>query len=85
MAEVSGESMMPLYRDGDRLIVSPIDQVRPNDRVVVRTKEGEVMVKILHRQTSRTVELHSVNPDHKPRVLNMKDVDWIARIVWASQ
>ncbi len=83
--EVTGDSMVPLYRRGDRLIVSPGDQVRPNDRVVVRTREGEVMVKILHRQTAKAVELHSINPDHPPISIALKDIEWIARIVWASQ
>ncbi len=83
--EVSGESMLPLYRDGDTLIVAPNAPVRRGDRVVVRTKDGEVMAKILHRQTPRTLELHSLNPDHPNRVFETKDVEWIARILWASQ
>lgn len=83
--EVSGESMMPLYRDGDTLIVAPNAPVRRGDRVVVRTKDGEVMAKILHRQTPRTIELHSLNPDHPHRSFETKDVEWIARILWASQ
>lgn len=83
--EVSGDSMLPLYRDGDIVVVSPLEQLRRRDRVVVRTKDGEVMAKILHRQTEKTVELHSLNPDHKPRTLNSAEIDWIARILWASQ
>lgn len=83
--EVSGDSMMPLYREGDRVIVSPGEQVRRGDRVVVRTRSGEVMIKILHRQTARTLELHSVNPAYPPRTIPVADVDWIARIIWASQ
>ena len=83
--EVTGDSMLPLYRDGDRLVVSINEQVRRGDRVVVRTKGGEVMAKILARQTANVVELHSLNPDHKPRLIDMKDVEWIARIIWASQ
>ena len=83
--EVTGDSMLPLYRDGDIIVVSPTAQLRRGDRVVVRTKDGEVMVKILHRQTAKTVELHSLNPDHPPRVLPMKEVEGIGRIVWASQ
>ena len=39
--------MMPLYRDGDVLIVEPGAQVRRGDRVVVKTREGEVMAKVL--------------------------------------
>jgi phage repressor protein C with HTH and peptisase S24 domain len=83
--EVSGDSMQPLYREGDRVIVSPTEQVRRGDRVVVRTRSGEVMIKVLARQTAKTLELHSVNPDYKPRVVPVADVEWIARIIWASQ
>jgi phage repressor protein C with HTH and peptisase S24 domain len=83
--EVTGDSMLPLYRDGDRLVVSVNEQVRRGDRVVVRTKGGEVMAKILARQTANVIELHSLNPLHPPRLFDMKDVEWIARIIWASQ
>lgn len=83
--EVSGDSMLPLYRDGDIIIVSPTEQLRRGDRVVVRTQEGEVTAKILHRQTLKGVELHSINPEHEPRFIASKDIDWIARILWASQ
>lgn len=82
---VSGDSMLPAYRDGDVLIVSREASVRRADRVVVRTRDGEVMVKILHRRTTRTIELHSLNPDHPPRVLPVSAVEWMARILWASQ
>jgi phage repressor protein C with HTH and peptisase S24 domain len=83
--EVQGESMMPLYRDGDVLIVEPGAQVRRGDRVVVRTRDAEVMAKVLIRQTPKTIELMSLNPEHPGRTLDMADVDWIARIIWASQ
>ncbi len=83
--EVSGDSMLPLYRDGDIIIVSPTEQLRRGDRVVAKTTEGEVMAKILHRQTETQVELHSLNPDHKPIIIKSQDLDWIARILWASQ
>lgn len=83
--EISGDSMLPLYRDGDRIIVSPGSSIRRGDRVVVRTHEGEVMAKVLARQTAKTVELESLNPDHEHRVLDLAQVDWMARIVWASQ
>lgn len=83
--EVQGDSMMPLYRDGDVLIVEPGAQVRRNDRIVVRTREGEVMAKVLIRQTPKTIELMSLNPEHPGRTIDMSDIDWIARIIWASQ
>jgi len=83
--EVTGDSMLPLYRDGDRIVVSRNEQVRRGDRVVVKTRDGEVMAKILARQTANLVELHSLNPNHAPRLIDMSDVEWIARIIWASQ
>ncbi|MBB6260545.1 phage repressor protein C with HTH and peptisase S24 domain [Paenochrobactrum gallinarii] len=83
--EVSGDSMLPLYRDGDTLIVSPNASVRRGDRVVVKTKEGEVMAKILQRQTPRNIELLSVNPEHPNRTFESHQIEWIARVVWASQ
>ncbi|WP_185983357.1 S24 family peptidase [Aureimonas mangrovi] len=83
--EVSGHSMMPLYRDGDVVIVSPSAAVRRGDRVVARTRKGEVMVKILQRRTARTVELASVNPDYPDRQFAVEEIEWLARILWASQ
>ena len=83
--EVSGDSMLPLYRDGDVIIVAPNVAIRRGDRVVVKTTNGEVMAKELKRQTARTIELRSVNPDHDDRMLAMDSVAWIARIIWASQ
>src|SRR3954471_7818305 len=83
--EISGDSMEPTYRDGDVIIVSPAAPVRRGDRVVVKSKNGEVMVKELKRQTAKQVELKSLNADHPERTLSLEEVVWIARIVWASQ
>lgn len=83
--EVSGDSMLPLYRDGDIIVVSPGAQMRRHDRVVVRTQSGEVLAKVLQRRTNDHVELHSINADHPDRKIALDDIDWIARIVWASQ
>jgi phage repressor protein C with HTH and peptisase S24 domain len=83
--EISGESMLPAYRDGDVIVVSPAAPVRRGDRVVVKTKKGEVLVKELKRRTSKSIELQSMNTEHPDRTLNVTDVLWIARIVWASQ
>jgi phage repressor protein C with HTH and peptisase S24 domain len=83
--EISGDSMMPAYRDGDVIIVSPAAPIRRGDRVVVKTKKGEVMVKELKRRTSKSIELQSINAEHPDRNLAVSEVVWVARIVWASQ
>ena len=77
--------MKPAYRDGDVIVVSPAAPVRKGDRVVVKTKDGEVMVKELKRKTSKSIELKSLNAEHRDRTLPMSEVLWVARIVWASQ
>ena len=83
--EVSGDSMAPLYRAGDILVVSPGAPVRRGDRVVARTGQGEVMVKELVRKTTANTELLSLNPAHLPRTIKTKDLSWIARVIWVSQ
>ena len=83
--EVQGDSMAPLYRDGDVLIVSPTAGVRKGDRVVVRLAAGEVLAKELKRKTARTIELASLNPDHADRVVNVSDIAWIGRVMWVRQ
>jgi phage repressor protein C with HTH and peptisase S24 domain len=43
------------------------------------------MAKELSRQSARKIELASLNKDHPDRSLDVEEIDWMARIVWASQ
>ncbi|KAA2214349.1 S24 family peptidase [Teichococcus oryzae] len=83
--EISGESMEPVFRDGDIIIVSPNAPVRRGDRVVCRTARGEVMAKELLRQSARRIELASLNPAHPNYSFDLSEVAWLHRILWASQ
>jgi phage repressor protein C with HTH and peptisase S24 domain len=83
--EISGESMEPVFRDGDIVIVSPATPVRRGDRVVVRTAKGEVMAKQLKRQSAKRIDLLSLNPAHPDRSFDLSEINWMHRIVWASQ
>jgi len=83
--EVSGQSMEPAYRDGDIILVSPASPIRRGDRVVVKTRDGEVMAKELKRSTAKAIELKSLNAQHPDRTIATEDVLWVARILWASQ
>ena len=83
--EISGDAMKPAYRDGDIIVVSPGTAIRRGDRVVLKTSDGEVMIRELKRRTAKALELASLNPGQADRTLDADDVAWIARIVWASQ
>ncbi len=83
--EIAGDSMEPVYRKGDRIVVAPGVPVRKGDRVVAKIKSGEVLAKILGRNTERVVELISFNPSYKPREFPRSELAWMARILWASQ
>jgi phage repressor protein C with HTH and peptisase S24 domain len=83
--EISGDQMRPAYRDGDVIVVSPGTPIRRGDRVVVKTRAGELMVREMRRRTAKTLELQALNSGHADRTLSAADVEWIARIVWVSQ
>jgi phage repressor protein C with HTH and peptisase S24 domain len=83
--EIFGDAMAPAYREGGLLVVSPAASIRRGDRVVVKTADNEVLVSEIKRRTAKTVELRAINPPHAERTLPVRDVLWIARIVWVSQ
>ena len=82
--QISGDSMEPVFRDRDTVIVSPAAPVRRGDRVILRTASGEVLAKQLTRRSARRVELRSLNPAHADHSYDLKDVTWMHRIIWAS-
>ena len=83
---ITGDSMAPLYRAGDRIVVDrAASEVRKGDRVVVRTTGGETMAKEIAALTTRNVTLASINPAYPPRTLPRRENLWMGRILWVSQ
>jgi phage repressor protein C with HTH and peptisase S24 domain len=83
--EITGDSMLPVFRDGDRIVVSPSSNVRRGDRVLVKTNAGEVTAKQLARATAQRIELQSFNPAYETRAFELSEIAFMHRIVWASQ
>lgn len=84
--QIAGDSMTPLYREGDKVIVDrEATEVRKGDRVVVRTTGGETLAKEIAALNAREVTLASINPAYPPRALARRDILWMARILWVSQ
>ena len=83
---IVGDSMAPLYREGDRVIVDrEATEVRKGDRVVVRTTGGETLAKEVTALTAKSVALASVNPAYEARIVARRDIVWMGRILWVSQ
>jgi phage repressor protein C with HTH and peptisase S24 domain len=83
--KMSGDAFAPIYRDGDIVLVSPGVPIRKGDRVVVRSKAGEVTLATLRRRTAKALELQSLDASQAVRTMATGELAWMARIVWASQ
>ena len=83
--EVRGDAMAPPYRDGDLLIVSPDASVRRHDRIILKQVSGPVLAGVLLRRTAQRVEIALFGASGEEKDLPVKEVEWLARIVWASQ
>jgi phage repressor protein C with HTH and peptisase S24 domain len=83
--EVRGDSLAPTYRDGDLLILSPSAGIRRLDRVLLKSRAGEVALGTLGRRTARRIELTPFGEGSESRTFAVREVAWLARIVWASQ
>ena len=83
--EITGDSMEPVFREGDIVVVSPLVTPRRGDRVVAKTWAGEVMAKQLTRKSAKRIELKSLNSAHRDRSFEVTEVAWLHRIIWASQ
>lgn len=83
--EIRGDAILPCYRDGDLLVVSPVASIRRHDRIVLKTIGGELVAGVLLRRTAQRTELAPFTEGSGVRVFSVKDVAWLARILWASQ
>lgn len=83
--EVTGNSMQPLYCEGDVLIIASGASVRKDDRIVFKTTSGKIMAKVLARKTAKQIEVHSGQPKEADTAYPLEEIEWIGRILWASQ
>lgn len=83
--EITGNDLEPLYREGDMIVVTPTSDIRRGDRIIIRTTDGQILVRELLRQTTSKLELRSLNPTHDDGILTPTDIQWMARILWVSQ
>lgn len=83
--EITGQGLEPVYRNGDRIVVSPALEARSGDRVLVKMVGGEVMAKQVAQVTAKRLDLVSLDSAGRRCSLPLSDVAWVSRIIWASQ
>ncbi|MGH6903165.1 MAG: S24 family peptidase [Geminicoccaceae bacterium] len=83
--EVHGDDLLPTYRDGDLLIVSPVASIRRRDRVILKTRAGPILAGVLLRRTAQRIEVAPFANDLQAQVLPVREVAWLVRILWVSQ
>lgn len=83
--QISDNSMAPVLRKGDRIVVAPNENIEPGDRVVIKTHNGQVFARELESMSVKMVKLNSINPAAADQTIALKDIHWIARIVWVTQ
>ncbi|MGA7781124.1 MAG: S24 family peptidase [Paraburkholderia sp.] len=73
--ECSGDSMRPRIKHGEFVIVEPNHPIQPGEEVLVKSKDGRVMVKELAYKTGGRYTLLSVNEAHGKVVLHEDEID----------
>jgi signal peptidase I len=82
---VFGNSMMPLYRHGDRLIVSDQVPITLGDRIVVESSAHGVIGGTLMYRDTKCIALTLGGSSRRDVVVEPCDVEYLGRIIWASQ
>jgi len=83
--ELAAERMMPVYRDGDVIVCAQNVPIRRGDRVLVKTRSGELMGGTLKRKTMHSVDVTPFRRGAPEATFAVAETVWIARILWAAQ
>ena len=83
--EVADDRLLPVYRRGDVMVISPDNQVHPGDRVVIKNMDGDLKVAVLRSIASDSIEFTTLVPSVDSWRVSSRDIDWMSRIIWASQ
>lgn len=83
--EVDEDYQLPVYRPGDTLLVAPDAGVRRGERVIMMPRSGKPRLGTLVRRTADKVSLSELNDPTSVHEIDLVEIAWLARIVWASQ
>lgn len=82
---VNGNSMLPLYRHGDTLIVAKVDSIKIGDRAVVQTHDDRTIGGTIVHKTNEVVALKLGGLKRGDVLIETSQIKFLGRILWASQ
>lgn len=71
---VVGDSMTPLFDDGDTIVVHKQDDFKNGDNCVVLINGNEATIKKVYKGTNG-IELKAVNPYYPPRIFTKEEIN----------
>jgi phage repressor protein C with HTH and peptisase S24 domain len=82
---VFGNSMLPLYGHGDRLIVSDDVPIALGDRVVIESDDLGIIGGVLVQRDKNAIAVTLGGKSNREVVVSPRGVTYLARVLWASQ
>lgn len=82
---IHGNQMLPVYRHGDRLVVSKNAPIKDGDRVVAKRKDGSLFGGNFLYRNNGLVVIAAFRSSKGCISLPENDLEIVGRILWASQ
>ena len=82
---VRGNSMLPVFRHGDCLLVDPSGSLKIGDRVVARDIGGAIVGGTLLYRNEERIEIAAYSTSKRDSVLKAEEISFLGRVMWASQ
>jgi phage repressor protein C with HTH and peptisase S24 domain len=82
---VEDEKLRPLYRMGSVIVAELDAKISTDDRVLLFSKKDGLKGGILHSAQKRTISILLPEQDFREMTFPENEIEWIARILWASQ
>ena len=83
--EVTDASLLPVYRQGERLLIEPVAEPRRGDRVVVSRRDGVVTAGEAISVSVTRLAVQPLDPHQASMTLKRAEITRVGRIVWVSQ
>jgi len=74
---VAGDSMLPEFKNGERVVISTKDDLTPGKPVALKDLKGNVYFKIFHPEQDGRITLKSTNPAYPDLTFKPEMIEWI--------